>query len=493
MMFSPPEMTIGGTRSGVIFTEHLMPCERDSRVALASAAHTAGTFADFSRILGIRTLDTGIVVVPFSGGFETALQWGWTLGGADMKPKTRRWMIVGLVVAILVAVGAFVAKGRGEDVPAITIQSIERMDLVSTVRANGKIEAQRKVDLSANVMGQIVNLAVREGETVAKGDFLLQIDQTQLEASAAGARASLAALLHDRDAARSSAVEAKLSYERAQKSASDELIAQSELDRAKAAFDSAESAVASSERRIEQARANLAGARDTLSKTKLVAPMSGTVTRLPVEEGEVAVIGTMNNPGTVLMTISDMATVEAVMEVDETDVPFVRIGQPAEILIDAYGDEIFHGVVTEVGSSPIQLASAEAVNFEVKVQLEAPPEGVRPGFSCSGEVITDRRDGAIAAPLQALVVREAPTEDGSLGEDEEGVYLFERQAPGEERGSVRFAAVTTGITGEIEIEIVDGLAEGAEVVTGPFRVLREIEDGDEVELEPEDEEEEDGR
>ena len=409
-----------------------------------------------------------------------------------MKPKMRRWIVLVVIVAVLGVLGAAVAKRKGKDLPAITTQSIERMDLVSTVRANGKIEAQRKVDLSANVMGQIVNLAVREGDTVEKGDFLLQIDQTQLEASADGARASLNALLHDRDAARSSAVEAGLSYERAQKSANDDLIPQSELDRAKAAFDSAEASVAATERRIEQARANLAGARDTLSKTKLVAPMSGIVTRLPVEEGEVAVIGTMNNPGTVLMTISDMATVEAVMEVDETDVPFVRVGQPAEISIDAYSDKTYRGVVTEVGSSPIQLTTAEAVNFEVKVQLESPPEGVRPGFSCSGEVTTDRRDGALAAPLQALVVREAPTEDDAPGEDEEGVYLFDREAPESTQGTVRFVPVTTGITGEIEIEVVDGLSDGDEVVTGPFRVLREISDGDEAELEEEEDEEEEG-
>ena len=215
----------------------------------------------------------------------------------------------------------------------------------------------------------------------------------------------------------------------------------------------------------------------------MVAPISGTVTRLPVEEGEVAVIGTMNNPGTVLMTISDMSVVEAVMEVDETDIPQVRLGQPAEVTIDAYGDEIFQGLVTEVGSSPIETRTSEAINFEVKIQLAEPPERVRPGFSCSADIITDTRENVVAAPIQALVVREKPGEDGGRPTDEEGVYVLDPEAE-----TVRFTPVETGITGETEIEITSGLEEGEIVVTGPFRVLREIEDGGKV-TPPEPEEE----
>jgi HlyD family secretion protein len=207
----------------------------------------------------------------------------------------------------------------------------------------------------------------------------------------------------------------------------------------------------------------------------MVSPIAGTVTRLPVEEGEVAVIGTMNNPGTVLMTISDMGVVEAVMEVDETDIPQVALGQSAEVTIDAYGDRTFEGLVTEVGSSPIETLTSEAINFEVKIQLSDPPETVRPGFSCSADIITDTRENVVAAPIQALVVREKPTDDGGRPTDEEGVFVLD----GDE-GTVRFAPVETGITGDTEIEILSGLQEEDVVITGPFRVLREIKDGDKV-------------
>jgi HlyD family secretion protein len=224
--------------------------------------------------------------------------------------------------------------------------------------------------------------------------------------------------------------------------------------------------------------------------------MSGIVTRLPVEEGEVAVIGTMNNPGTVLMTISDMSIVEAVMEVDETDVPLVRLGQSAEVTVDAYENESFKGTVTEVGSSPIQslggAGAAEAVNFEVKIQLTDPPNGIRPGFSASADVLTGRLEKALALPIQALVIRDRPTgSDGSdnpgggqeeeaydqMPVEEEGVYVFDAA-----ESRVSFVAVETGMTGETEIEVVSGLTAGQEIVTGPFRALREIEDGDEVRL-----------
>jgi HlyD family secretion protein len=393
------------------------------------------------------------------------------------KKKRSRKLWIWIIVAILVigAIGFAVVRSRRETPPEVTTETIARKTLVSKVSANGAIDAQRKVDLSANVMGQIVNLAVREGDQVEKGAFLLQIDQAQLEATAAGAAASLNALFHDRDAARASAIDAQRTLDRAQNSYDDELIPVSELDRARTALESAEAQVQAIEQRIAQARANLAGARDTLSKTKMVAPIAGTVTRLPVEEGEVAVIGTMNNPGTVLMTISDMGVVEAVMEVDETDIPQVDLGQAAEVTIDAYGDRIFDGLVTEVGSSPIETLTSEAINFEVKIQLSDPPDSVRPGFSCSADIITDTREDAVAAPIQALVVREKPAEDGGRPSEEEGIYAVEG-----EPAKVRFAAVETGITGETEIEILAGIEEGEVVVTGPFRVLREIEDGDEV-------------
>jgi HlyD family secretion protein len=389
---------------------------------------------------------------------------------------TRRKIIIALIVLIALSgiVFASVRVNRKEGTP-VTLGKVERTDLTSKVSANGQIDAKRKVDLSANVMGQIINLAVREGDVVKKGDFLLQIDQKQLAASAEGAAASMRALLSDRDASRASLSEAQLNYDRARSNFAEKIIPQAELDRARTALDSARANVSSIDQRIGQARANVAVARDTLSKTTMTAPMAGIITALPVDEGEVAVIGTMNNPGTKLLTIADMSEVEAVMEVDETDIPNVKIGQRATVTIDAYPNKTFTGRVTEVGSSPMTRngvsSGAEAINFEVKIQLENPPPGVRPGFSASADIITGTRAKVLAIPIQALVVREK--KEGEKSKDEEGVYVHKD-------GKAQFAAITTGLAGESNVEVTRGLTEGQEIVTGPFRALRELKDGTKI-------------
>jgi HlyD family secretion protein len=393
-----------------------------------------------------------------------------------MKRRTK--ILIGIAVLVVAVVVFGIAwSRRGKDVTAVTMARVSRQDLTSKVSANGKIDAQRKVDLSANIMGQIVNLAVREGDEVKKGTFLLQIDQKQLAASAQGAAASLQALFSDRDAARATAVAAQHDFQRAQANFAQKIIPAAELDRARAGYDSARANVAAIEKRIDSARANVAAAQDTLSKTTIRAPMDGIVTALPVEEGEVAVIGTMNNPGTKLLTIADMSVVEAVMEVDETDIPTVKVGQRATVTIDAYPNKTFSGIVTEVGSSPIQRTIAgatEAVNFEVKIQIDSPPPGVRPGFSASADITPGSRAKAVAVPIQSLVVREKPgSAKNAKPQDEEGVFVADN-------GTVKFAPVTTGLSGESSIEIVSGLKEGQQIVTGPFKALREIKDGSKV-------------
>jgi HlyD family secretion protein len=397
----------------------------------------------------------------------------------------RRTKII-IVVIVLILIGGITTasiRSKSKEGTPVTFGKVERLDLTSKVSANGQIDAQRKVDLSANVMGQIVNLAVREGDVVKKGDFLLQIDRKQLTASAEGAEASVRALFSDRDGARATLAEAQLTYQRARNNFEQKIIPAAELDRARAALDSARSNVASIEQRIQQARSNVTAARDTLSKTTMTAPMAGIITALPVEEGEVAVIGTMNNAGTKLLTIADMSVVEAVMEVDETDVPNVKVGQRATVTIDAYPNKTFEGKVTEVGSSPMTANGAgsggEAVNFEVKIQLTNPPAGVRPGFSASADIITGTRSKALSIPLQALVVREKPSADNApktqvvKAQEEEGVYVHKD-------GKVEFVGVSTGLTGDTNIEITKGLTEGQQIVTGPFRALRDIKDGSKV-------------
>jgi HlyD family secretion protein len=401
-----------------------------------------------------------------------------------MRRRTK--IIIGVVVLVVAGVltAGFVSR-RGKDITPVTFGKVTRQDLTSKVSANGRIDAKRKVDLSANVMGQVVNLAVREGDVVKKDDFLLQIDQKQLAATARSADAALQAVFSDRDASKAMAVAAEQDFQRAQKNYDQKIVPRADLDRAQSSRDSARANVMALEQRISQARENLNAARDTLSKTTMRAPMAGIVTALPVEEGEVAVIGTMNNAGTVLMTIADMSVVEAVMEVDETDVPSVRVGQRASVTIDAYPNKTFPGLVTEVASSPIKRngisggGTTEAVNFEVKIQVENPPPGVRPGFSASADIITGTRPKALAIPIQALVVREKPGSGAGKPQDEEGLFVVSN-------GAVKFAKVTTGLSGDSQIEIVSGAKEGEQIVTGPFRALREIKDGSKVkEQEPE--------
>jgi len=415
--------------------------------------------------------------------------------------KTRTKWIIGVGAVVVIAAGGAAARFAGGDrnLPQVTTAKVVRKDLVSRVTCNGKVQARKKVELSANIPGQVINLAVREGDRVKKGDFLLQIDRTSLQASADSSKAALDALFSDRNAARANVEQARIEFEKSESSFKSEIISNLDYDRARTAYDAAQANLEAIENRIEQARATFIGAKDTLGKTTMTAPIDGVVTKLSVEEGEVAVIGTMNNPGTVLMTISDLSVMEAVMEVDETDVPQVAVGQKATLLIDAYRERTFDGTVTEVGSSPIATvaASTAGIDFEVKIRIENPPEELKPGLSVTADIATGSREGILAVPLQALVLRDRenpeppPVDDANStggakklrattvaerSRDQEGVFVVES-------GKAKFVPVTTGITGDLDIETVSGVEEGQEIITGPFRVLRTLKDGDRVVLE----------
>jgi HlyD family secretion protein len=236
---------------------------------------------------------------------------------------------------------------------------------------------------------------------------------------------------------------------------------------------------------IEQSRALLNASRDDLSKTTVRSPIDGTVTALRIKAGEVTVVGTMNNPGTQLMTISDMSTVQAVLMVDETDTPSIAVGQKALLSMDSYPDRRFDGIVTEVGSSPIDkddvelaglITTSDAINFKVRVKFLDPPPSIRPGFSVTADIITGTRSKVPAIPLAAVIIRDSPTgEKDATGrlKTEQGVYTVVD-------GKVHFVPVKTGISGELLVEVTDGLKPGAEVVTGPFKTLRTIKEGDRV-------------
>jgi HlyD family secretion protein len=399
--------------------------------------------------------------------------------GVTMRRKRVVWLLG--IVGLALLLGGWVLLRRGGDATPVEVSKVGREDLQAKVTANGKVQAQKRVDVSALIAGQITRLAVKEGDRVHKGQFLLQIDQVNPRAMARSNEASMQALLRDLDSAKANAEQARADFRRAEGNHRAGIIPEADYDKARTAMTAAQAAAEAAQRRVDQARAMLEGSQDTLHKTTIVAPIDGVVTARPVEEGEVAVIGLQNSPGTVLLTISDMSVVEAEMEVDETSIPTVRVGQEAVARIDAYPNQSFAGVVTEVGSSPISgtaTGSTDAIKFKVKVRIKNPPADVKPGLSVQADVLTGFRSQALVVPIQALVVRELEHRPGvplapNAPREQEGVYLMDG-------GKARFEPVRTGLMGDLSVEVRGGLAGGETLITGPFRALRALRPGDAV-------------
>lgn len=422
--------------------------------------------------------------------------------------------IIGFVA--LLGAGAYFGNSyfRGAETPKVDVEPIRRRDLQALVSASGTIQPQLSVDISASVMGRVTRLSVNEGDQVTAGQFLLQIDPESLQTAVDRGEASLRAA----ESARSQAEVSVMSAEVNLGVARDNLERQQELWElrlvSREAFDQAVSdvqlretevearrvEVATAEQRIRQEKAMLSSARYDLSLVTIVSPIDGIVTRRSIEEGETVMVGTMNNPGTVLMTIADFSVLEAELEVDETDIPDVQFGQETEITVDAMPGGAYRGRVTEIGNSPIQNGGSQATNFKVVVTLDDDIPEVRPGFTCTADITTAVRTAAIGVPIQATTVRDMPVDaegkivrsarnenggrvtpsvsaastdlaDMARLEEIEGVFIVQD-------GRVRFTPVVTGIAGERYFEAVAGLSEGDPVVTGPFNVVRALIDGD---------------
>ena len=392
--------------------------------------------------------------------------------------------VVLLVIAILaVAGGAFAYSKRGPKPTEVELAPVGREDIQAKVTANGKVQAKKKVDISATIPGQITHLAVKEGDRVSKGQLLLQIDAVNPRAAARSNEFSMAALVQDQQSANANLAQARSDLRRAEENFAARIIPEADLQRARTAVATAQAAAQASAQRAHQARATLEGSRDTLAKTTVRSPMDGIVTAKRVEEGEVAVIGIQNSPGTVLLTISDMSVVETELEVDETSVPSVKVGQEAKVRIDAYPNRTFKGLVTEVGGSPILPAagsSSNAIKFLVKVQIQDPPPDVKPGLSVQADILTGFRPKAIVVPIQALVIRDRERKPGDAKDgtprDEEGVFL-------NDAGKAKFQPIKTGLMGELSLEVVSGLSGGESLITGPFKALRTLKPGDAVKAE----------
>ena len=438
----------------------------------------------------------------------------------------------GLVFVAGIGWGVYSYLQRG--IVRVQTGKVARQDLVSVVTASGEVKPRNYINIGANSMGRLTGIYVREGDRVVQGQELAKLETVQPAAEVAAQRASLELARADL-AARDAAIEsneanqkaqqaslkrsqaefqrAKINYDRASELLEDKLIARQDYDQRRADYDAAQAAVDeaaarleqlraqreeliaqsnSARRRVEQTEAQLRRVRDVLEKHYSVAPIEGVVTNLPVRVGETVVPGIQNSAASLIMTIADMSLITAEVKVDETDIVNVTLDHVAEVSIDAIPGQRFSGRVTEIGNTAIlrttglaasqsAVASQEAKDFKVVVALDTPTDAIRPGMSCTARITTATRERALTVPIQALTVREssdldppqsrdttrAASSTGEPSQEVEGVFVVSD-------GSVQFRPVRTGITGATRIEVIEGLEEGEEIVTGSYKVLRTI-------------------
>lgn len=439
---------------------------------------------------------------------------------------SRTKIVVGVIV---LAIGGAVVWAnfafRRTPARTVTVEAVAVRHLEAIVSASGKIQPKRSVNISADVMGRVTRLAVEEGQEVRQGQFLLQIDPRNLESALQRGEASLAAAMAQLEQVRAGVESARVNLalarenlKRQQDLWSAQLTTREALDRAltevkvrEADLKEREQQLATQAQRIRQEQAALASARYDLSKVRIESPIDGIITRRNIEEGEMVVIGTMNNPGTVMLTIADMSVIQAEVEVDETDIPHVRLGQRAKVTIDAIRDRTFGGTVTEIGNSPIQTTTQQqatgqqATTFKVVVTLDERIPEVRPGFTCTADITTATREKAVAVPIQAMAVRELvydasgqvvrqPRDERRRRRGVEPTASAQELPPGHTRketegvfvlrdGRAVFVPVKTGIAGDKYFEVLSGLEVGDRVITGPFASVRDLQDGDAVKVE----------
>ena len=452
--------------------------------------------------------------------------------------KTWKKIAIGAGALVLLAtiVGITVHQS-GKNVVTVQTGKVQRQDLSSVVSASGEIKPKTYVNIGANAYGKITHLYVREGDHVKKGQLLAQLENVQSTADVSANQASVQAAetdaiaadaalrTSDADLLRAQADYArnKLDWDRAQNLFKDGLIAKSDFDSRQNAWATADSGLVqakarvaqakaqkdSADRHVAQARANLTRVADVLQKTTYAAPYDGVVTNLPVREGESVVIDIQNALGSTLLTLADMSVITAEVKVDETDIVNVHLGQPAEVTIDAIPKKIFHGTVSEIGDNAIvrstgvatsqqATASEEAKDFKVVVTVNDPPPDLRPGLSATAKITTAARSNVLTIPIQSLSVRSkaqleeekntpgsvhaaapAPKDVASKQKDQkadvQGVFVIRNK-------KAEFVSVTTGVAGTTDIEVVDGLREGDEVITGSYKVLRTLRSGSSVKV-----------
>jgi HlyD family secretion protein len=442
-----------------------------------------------------------------------------------MKTKKKILFIVGGVIVALAIVGFSVTQTQKS---LVTVQTgkVVKQDIASFVTASGEIKPKLQVNVGANAMGRITHLFVNEGDHVPKGKILAQLENIQSASDVAAAKAALESSITDQVAAEANlktsqaalksssadAAQKKQDYDRNASLYKAGLISTADYEIKKSAYEVSSAIVAQDQSRVAQAKAQLDSAQghvaqaratlthssDVLSKTTYEAPFAGVVTYIPVHEGETVVMGIQNSPGSTLMTLADMSIITAEVQVDETDIVNVKLGQTADVTIDAIPGKTFKGEVTEIGDNAIVRSTGlatsqstssnqEAKDFKVVVTLKDPPQNVRPGLSTTAKITTGTHSGTLTIPIQALTIRnkaELEAQDKSKNkaqlvsgpankkkEEVQGVFLV---LPNKK---VEFRQVETGLTGATDIEIKTGLKEGDEIITGSYKVLRTLRNG----------------
>jgi HlyD family secretion protein len=405
-----------------------------------------------------------------------------------------------VAVAAVIGLSVVVAM-REEESVLVKIEPVATRDLVAIVNASGWIRPNRRVDVQADIMGRITELNVQEGEAVRRGQVLLRIDPTQYEAAVGRAEAAVSEALSREAQTKAGVLQAERQHTRLQQLAQSDqnLVSRQQLEEAETNLAVQRQLLTAAGFGIQQARSAVDEARDRLSKTIIRAPMDGVITRLNVEEGSTAIVGTMNNPGSLLLTVADLSTMEAVVRVDETDLPDIHLGDSASIAIDAFPRQKFTGKVTKISysavRSPLQQGSpsgaqgGQAIDYEIVITLDNPPPALRSDLSVAADVVTAKRAGVLSIPIIALTVRErgtatplenedpqaraaaeAATQPTNDEADEEGVFVVRA-------GKAHFVPVKVGIAGDEHFEVVSGLTVKDSVVAGPYEAVRSLEEG----------------
>jgi len=416
----------------------------------------------------------------------------------------KKWLIVA-GVAIVIAIFVVLNLLKGGSQVEVQTEKVKGRNITKTVSASGNIRSKRQLDVSASAIGKVTALAVREGDRVEQEQFLLQIDPTDYESVVDQLEASIRSGTATLEMEKSNREKAQYDLTKTEDLFGKQLVSEEQLRTAKLAIDVANARVKSAEENLTQQRANLKKARHDLREVRITADMPGTITALNVDEGESAIMGTLNNPGTVLLTISDLSQIEAEVLVDETEVIYVKVGQPAKVTLDAHPDTTFQGVVTEVGNSAVrsQLGLGQtSVDFEVVVAVKDSIPNVRPGLSANVDIEVAAVKNALSVPIPCLTLRrsselkngaESAPGDTSKGDADEDAESGDSDEDGEGKakdeiegvfivkdGKAVFTPVVVGIAGSSFFEVTKGLSAGDVVVSGPFKAINDLKNGDPV-------------